>query len=145
PWCRCWWVPLLRRAALQGGTATTGGRRGPWSSASPPRRRWPGSWSRPPVRPERPVAVPIARGEMDWYLDPEEGEGIGVLRKSIVGYLGRHSSDGSDLDGAELAVAELLGNAVRHAKGPVWVTVSWPGERPLLEVRDLGPGFRLDP
>lgn len=82
---------------------------------------------------------------MDWYLDPEEGEGIGVLRKSLVGYLARHAREGSDLDGAELAVAELLGNAVRHARGPMWVTLSWPGERPLFEVRDLGPGFQLDP
>jgi anti-sigma regulatory factor (Ser/Thr protein kinase)/predicted ArsR family transcriptional regulator len=82
---------------------------------------------------------------MDWYLDPDEGEGIGVLRKAIVGYLGRHARDGSDLDGAELAIAELLGNAVRHARGPMWVTVSWPGQRPLLEVRDLGPGFELNP
>lgn len=82
---------------------------------------------------------------MDWYLDPASGEGSALLRKDIVRYLERHAVEGSDLHGAELSVAELLANAVRHATGPVWVTLRWPTARPVLEVRDLGPGFELDP
>lgn len=40
-------------------------------------------------------------------------------------------------------MAELIGNAVRHASGPVWVSVAWTGARPELTVWDLGPGFVL--
>jgi anti-sigma regulatory factor (Ser/Thr protein kinase) len=82
---------------------------------------------------------------VDWYLEPDEGEPIGALRREIVRYLERHAAGGSDIEGAQLVVAELVANAARHAQGPVWVTLRWPGERPVLEVRDLGPGFRPDP
>ena len=38
-------------------------------------------------------------------------------------------------------VSEVTGNAVRHARGPVWVSMSWREVYPRLTVRDLGPGF----
>jgi hypothetical protein len=44
-----------------------------------------------------------------------------------------------------MVVAELLSNAFLHAPGPAWVRAAWEGERPRLEVHDLGPGFVLDP
>jgi anti-sigma regulatory factor (Ser/Thr protein kinase) len=38
-------------------------------------------------------------------------------------------------------VEELVGNAVRHAGGPVWVSLSWRELSPTVRVLDLGPGF----
>lgn len=46
--------------------------------------------------------------------------------------------------GAEVVVSELLANLPRHAPGPAWVSLTWSGASPLLEVRDLGPGFTMD-
>ncbi len=46
--------------------------------------------------------------------------------------------------GAEVVVSELLANLPRHAPGPAWVSLTWSGASPLLQVRDLGPGFSLD-
>lgn len=46
----------------------------------------------------------------------------------------------ADLWSAEIIVAELLSNAVRHTIGPAVVSLEWEGDHPLLSVRDDGPG-----
>jgi anti-sigma regulatory factor (Ser/Thr protein kinase) len=81
---------------------------------------------------------------VDWYLDGGDPRGVGVLRRQITGYLARHAAAQSTLDEAELVAAETIGNAVRHAGGPIWVSLSWRELSPTLEVRDLGPGFDPD-
>ena len=81
---------------------------------------------------------------MDWYLDASDPELVSELRHEVHDYLARHADPDSDLDAAELAVAELLGNVTRHAPGPAWVTATWSGEAAMLVIRDLGPGFSLD-
>ena len=42
---------------------------------------------------------------------------------------------------AELIVSEAVGNAIRHTGGPVWVSLAWSTERPVLRVYDIGAGF----
>lgn len=81
---------------------------------------------------------------MDWYLDGEDAEAVSALRRETTDYLRRHGTESSDFDAAELVVSELLGNTARHAAGPVWATLSWPDDAPVLTVRDLGPGFDPD-
>lgn len=78
---------------------------------------------------------------MDWYLDGDDARALGTLRREAVAYLRRHAEAYSDLDGAELVIGETIGNAVRHAGGPIWVSLSWRELSPTLTVRDLGPGF----
>lgn len=68
---------------------------------------------------------------------------VPALRRELTDYLQRHAESGSDLDAAEVVFSELVANAVRHAGGPVWVSVDWTGEEPVLTVQDLGPGFDL--
>ena len=82
---------------------------------------------------------------MEWAVDGSGPGAVTALRREVMSYLRRHAEADSDLPGAEIVVAELLSNAFEHAPGPAWVRVSWHGERPLLEVHDLGPGFQLDP
>ena len=43
-----------------------------------------------------------------------------------------------------MAVAELVANAYEHGAGPIWVTLDWTDERPLLAVHDLGPTFEIN-
>lgn len=78
---------------------------------------------------------------VDWYLNGEAPESLGLLRREVKSYLLRHCAPDSDLDDAELVFAEVVGNAVRHAGGPIWVSLAWHDANPTLTVRDLGPGF----
>lgn len=80
---------------------------------------------------------------MDWCVDATDATALRALRRELTSYLRRHAAPGSDVDGAEIALGELLANAVRHAPGPIWVRVDWSARRPVVEVHDLGPGFDL--
>lgn len=80
---------------------------------------------------------------MDWFFDATDAAAVSDLRAQLAGFFRRHAATGSDVEGADLAVSELLANAVRHAPGPAWVHVDWSDRRPRVEVHDLGPGFRL--
>lgn len=81
---------------------------------------------------------------MDWMLTGGETSTVSSLRSEIIDHLRRHSGERSDLAGAELAISELVTNAVLHAEGFVWVSLDWTTAAPLLRVADLGPGFELD-
>ncbi|HVL65089.1 MAG TPA: methanogen output domain 1-containing protein [Actinomycetota bacterium] len=81
---------------------------------------------------------------MDWYFDSSDEQAFRALRDELLAYLTRHASDDADLFESQLIFEELVGNAVRHASGPVWVSVEWSGEHPVLTVHDLGRGFSLD-
>jgi anti-sigma regulatory factor (Ser/Thr protein kinase) len=81
---------------------------------------------------------------VDWYLDGSDVAATVLLRQEIREYLARHAEPGADLDSAEVAVSELLSNVARHAPGPAWASLTWSGPSPVLEVRDLGPGFEID-
>lgn len=78
---------------------------------------------------------------MDWYLEGTEPEAVADLRREVGEHLRRHAAAGSDLDGAAIAISELLSNVVRHAPGPAWVQLDWSRERAVLSVHDLGAGF----
>ncbi|MGZ4698648.1 MAG: ATP-binding protein [Oryzihumus sp.] len=78
---------------------------------------------------------------MDWFLKPDDASAVGELRREVVAYLRRHAEPDSEVEDAELALSEVVGNAVRHAGGPVWVSLYWAQAQPVLTVRDLGPGF----
>lgn len=80
---------------------------------------------------------------MEWSFDTTDATRVGEVRRAVLGYLDRHAQPGSPLRIAELAYDELVGNASRYAPGPVQVQVDWSEPRPVLHVRDTGPGFRL--
>jgi anti-sigma regulatory factor (Ser/Thr protein kinase) len=81
---------------------------------------------------------------VDLYFDATDPTAVAHLRRDLADLLRRHAAPGSDVDGAVLALSELLSNAVRHAPGPAWVHVDWSARRPRVEVHDLGAGFSLE-
>ena len=87
----------------------------------------------------------MRRGFVDWYVPSPTTGDASRLRRELSEYLQRHAVSGSDLMAAELVAAELFVNVVRHAQGPMWVSLTWTGENPVLRVSDLGPGFDLSP
>ena len=78
---------------------------------------------------------------MDWYLHGDDPRGLSALRREVRDSLRRHAEADSDVSDAELIVEEVVGNAIRHAGGPVWVSISWRETAPTMRVLDLGPGF----
>ncbi|HVM39773.1 MAG TPA: methanogen output domain 1-containing protein [Acidimicrobiia bacterium] len=80
---------------------------------------------------------------MDWYLDASAPRAVQRLRHEVDGYLRRHATDVEDVPAALVVVDELVSNAVRHASGPVWVSLEWRTEHPEVTVQDLGDDFDL--
>lgn len=81
---------------------------------------------------------------MDWYAELNDHRAVAALRREVGQHLRRHGLGASDFAAADLVVSELVSNVARHAAGPAWVSLSWPGRRPVVTVYDLGPGFSLD-
>lgn len=81
---------------------------------------------------------------MDWFLYTGRQEAVEQVKAEIGRYLRRHARDPERIFDAEVVVSELLGNAVRHAPGPAWVSIVWSARSPVLTVYDLGPGFEFE-
>jgi anti-sigma regulatory factor (Ser/Thr protein kinase) len=81
---------------------------------------------------------------MDWFLDTTQPAAGRALREQFTAYLARHADDEADLSVAELVFAETVANAIEHSAGPVWVSLDWSEQAPVLAVHDLGEGFALD-
>jgi anti-sigma regulatory factor (Ser/Thr protein kinase) len=79
-----------------------------------------------------------------WSFEAADaGRAYGV-RRDLLTYLRTRAGQGSDLDAAALIFAELVGNVVRHAPGPIAVDVYWDDDLAVLRVIDQGPGFEWD-
>ena len=78
---------------------------------------------------------------MDWFLGAAEQ--VSDFRRELTRHLTRHGAAGSGgaIADARLVASEAVGNAFRHTGGPVWVSLSWTSEFPVLQVLDIGPGF----
>lgn len=87
------------------------------------------------------VAARVQTPPVDWYLEGDDRAALRSLRHTVAAYLERHASPGQELSDASLVLEELVGNAARHAGGPIWVSLNWAQMQPIVTVRDLGPGF----
>ncbi|GAB6897381.1 ATP-binding protein [Kineosporia succinea] len=80
-------------------------------------------------------------GFTGWRLETGDAAHVPRVRHQVMAALRLRAALGSDLDSAEIVVAELLSNTLAHTTGPAWLTLSWNGPHPLLSVADSGPGF----
>jgi anti-sigma regulatory factor (Ser/Thr protein kinase) len=78
---------------------------------------------------------------MQWSFLSNDAAASRAARKAFTSYLREQASADSDILSAELAFGELVGNAVRHAPGPIVVDVEWKNGCAALSVHDEGPGF----
>ncbi|TDB75306.1 hypothetical protein E1165_11475 [Micromonospora sp. KC723] len=80
-------------------------------------------------------------GAVEWLLAPATPAAASALRAELTAFLRRHAQERDEVEDAAMVISELVGNAVEHAGGPVWVGLDWSGVRPTLVVHDLGPSF----
>ncbi len=78
---------------------------------------------------------------MWWSFAAAEAGQADFLRPAFIAYLRARGTDDADYGNAELIFGELIGNVVRHAPGPIAITVRWNREAPVLVVADRGRGF----
>jgi len=77
-----------------------------------------------------------------WHYESWSAQSALRQRIAFVDTLRAQASSDSDLDGAAMIFAELVGNVVQHAGGPVRIDVVWRNDgRARLTVSDRGPGF----
>jgi anti-sigma regulatory factor (Ser/Thr protein kinase) len=79
-----------------------------------------------------------------WEFDSRDARAASLARREFVAVLRREAAPASDVHAAEIVFGELVGNAVRHAPGPIRVALCWKGTSPVLCVRDSGDRFEVE-
>ena len=77
-----------------------------------------------------------------WRFHSSDAYTAHTSRQEIVRYLRNLAADADQVFAGELILGEILANTVEHAPGLVEVTLDWTGEKPVVTVRDTGPGLR---
>ncbi|GAC1541490.1 MAG: hypothetical protein NVS3B16_05130 [Vulcanimicrobiaceae bacterium] len=87
-----------------------------------------------------PRALPLR-----WIVNARDGAATMRARGEILAALqfGQKSADAHLA--AELILAEVVGNLARYAPHDADVALEWDGGRPIMHVRDNGPGFEFLP
>ena len=81
---------------------------------------------------------------MQWHFQTVCGSDALAARGSFVEFLQHRGVRQSDRYCAEMVFGELVGNAVRHAPGPINITAHVHTRGVVvLEIRDTGPEFKL--
>ncbi len=107
---------------------------------------------------ERAIAGAIARDdiaimvlrfggdELQWRLEVSDPRAAYAVRREFVkAVTDVADATVSDFAACELIFAELIGNAVRHAPGPLSIALAIEGDGVTLHLIDEGPGFKFDP
>jgi PAS domain S-box-containing protein len=79
--------------------------------------------------------------EKTWRFHSSDAHTVHASRHEIVAFLTQMAADPDEVFAGELVLGELLANTVEHAPGIVEVHVDWTGARPVVTVRDVGPGL----
>lgn len=88
------------------------------------------------------TGVPDAPVERTWRFHSSDAHTAHTSRQEIAAYLRAMTVDDEQLFLAELIVGEILANTVEHAPGLVEIHLDWTREKPIITVRDTGPGLR---
>ena len=88
----------------------------------------------------------FGREEKRWQFEAEDARAAYTMRDEYFKALSRVCKiDQEDASACNLIFAELIGNAVRHAPGPIGVSLEFCGREAVLHVIDKGRGFTYEP
>lgn len=92
------------------------------------------------------LAVRFGRPEARWQFQAEDARAAYAMRSEFFQRLKDAGvAEEDDLSICGLIFAELVGNAVRHAPGPLSVSLEFRESEIVLHVIDKGPGFTYEP
>ncbi|MGC2128878.1 MAG: SpoIIE family protein phosphatase [Candidatus Aquilonibacter sp.] len=92
------------------------------------------------------IVVNFAHAMMRWQFEAADSRSAYTMRDQYFRSLLRWSeTDDEQLSVCGLIFAELIGNAVRHAPGPLSASLEVRGDSIVLHVIDDGPGFDFKP
>jgi anti-sigma regulatory factor (Ser/Thr protein kinase) len=80
-----------------------------------------------------------------WSFDVRSWADAKSAREGVCAFLRQNGARPDQVADAELIYAELLGNVVRYAPGPVEIRIHWNHGNPVLHVIDEGPGYSFAP
>jgi serine phosphatase RsbU (regulator of sigma subunit)/anti-sigma regulatory factor (Ser/Thr protein kinase) len=86
-------------------------------------------------------SVPVQR----WRFDPRWSDAAGRARRELCAALKVSALGAARIVDVELVVAELIGNALRHAPGTIELILEAHADRVVLHAIDKGPGFVFGP
>ena len=92
------------------------------------------------------MTVQFGFGNRQWGFEASESSVAYAIKCDFMSTLSELATPTSEeLEACELIFAELIGNAVRHAPGPLSISLSTSGNDVVLHVIDDGPGFDYHP
>jgi anti-sigma regulatory factor (Ser/Thr protein kinase) len=92
------------------------------------------------------LAVNFSKSEQRWQFEASDARAAYTMRDEFFRTLSTVCEpDDESLSSCGLIFAELIGNAVRHAPGPLSVSLELRGEDVVLHMIDKGPGFTYEP
>ncbi|MGB8520356.1 MAG: SpoIIE family protein phosphatase [Candidatus Tumulicola sp.] len=92
------------------------------------------------------MVLNFAKDDMRWQFEAGDARAAYVSRDDFFQSLRTHCSPSdADMSACGTILAELIGNAVRHAPGPLSVSLEFRKREAILHVIDQGRGFNLEP
>ncbi len=85
------------------------------------------------------------RSTLIWQFACEDAKNALPVRRTLLQTLRQHRDRAFDEETAEIIFSELVANVVRHAPGPIRITLELTDSTAILTVQDRGPGFTLAP
>lgn len=83
---------------------------------------------------------PVALEKL-WRFHSSDAFAAHNTRQELMAYMRGLAADADQVFSGELILGELLANTVEHAPGLVEVRIDWTGPKPVVLVRDTGPGL----
>ena len=78
----------------------------------------------------------------EWRFHSSNARTARSSRHELTKFLKRLAADREGVFTAELILGEILANTVEHAPGLVEIRIDWTGAKPVVTVRDTGPGLQ---
>lgn len=92
------------------------------------------------------LALRFGKSEIRWQFEAADARAAYTLRDEYLhSLISLCAPNEEELSTCGLIFAELIGNAVRHAPGPLSVSLELLGEDVVLHMIDKGPGFEFEP
>ncbi|MDQ2907775.1 MAG: SpoIIE family protein phosphatase [Candidatus Eremiobacteraeota bacterium] len=78
----------------------------------------------------------------EWRFHSSDAWTARTSRHELIDFIRRFADPAASVFEAELILGEILANTVEHAPGLVEIRIDWTSAKPVVTVRDTGPGLR---